>query len=79
MGRDYVQEGLPPPTEAIARQRFLGKGVKAPDLETVKAFVRFYISTSRGKMVAEPTANSVNAFTERCFYWFHASHRDIDR
>jgi hypothetical protein len=68
MERDSVQEGLPPPTEAMARQRFLGKDVKAPDLETVKDFLRFHVSTSRGKIVTVPTADSVNTFAE----WFYA-------
>ena len=33
-------------------------------METVKDFLRFYISTSRGKIVDEPTADSINAFAE---------------
>jgi len=68
MERECVQEGLPTPSEAMARQRFLGKGAEATDLETVKDFLRFHISTSRGKIVAKPTADSVNAFAE----WFFA-------
>lgn len=68
MERDFAQEELPPPSEAMARQRYLGEGVKAPDLETVKDFLRFHIATSCGKVVAQPTANSVNVFAE----WFFA-------
>ena len=68
MEREAVEEGQPAPTEAMARQRFLGKGAEAPDLETVKDFLRFHVSTSCGKIVAKPTADSVNAFAE----WFFA-------
>jgi hypothetical protein len=68
MERDFSQEGLSPPSESMARQRYLGEGVEAPDLDTVKDFLRFHISTSRGKIVDEPTADSVNAFAE----WFFA-------
>ena len=41
--------------------------MEAPDLETVKELLRFHISTSRGKIVSEPTADSVNAFAEWLF------------
>lgn len=68
MERDFAQEGLTSPSEAVARQRCLGEGVKALDLETVKDFLRFHISTSRGKIVQQPTADSLNAFAE----WFFA-------
>jgi hypothetical protein len=39
--------------------------VDPPDLATVKDFFHFYIATSRGKVVKEPIANSVNAFADR--------------
>lgn len=52
----------------MVRQRCLGKGVEAPELETVKDFLCFHISTSRGKFVVQPTVDSVNAFAE----WFFA-------
>lgn len=53
----------------MARQRCLGKGVKTPDVETVKDFLRFHISVSHGKIVAQPTSDSVKAFAG----WFLAS------
>jgi hypothetical protein len=70
MQKDAFQRGLPIPDEASARQHYLCKGVDAPDLATVKDFLRFYISTSRGKIDEDerPTADSVNAFAE----WFFA-------
>ncbi|KAL2440885.1 hypothetical protein ABEF95_008226 [Exophiala dermatitidis] len=68
MQRDYIQRGLPPPDEATARERCLGEGVDAPDLATVKDFLRFYVATSRGKIVKQPTADSLNTFAE----WFFA-------
>ena len=49
MERDLTQEGLPPPSETMARQRCLGEGVEAPDLETVTDFLRFHISKGRGR------------------------------
>jgi hypothetical protein len=42
----------------------------APDLVAVKDFVRFYIATSRGKIVEKPTADSVNSFLEPVFAGF---------
>jgi hypothetical protein len=46
----------------MVRGRFLGKGVDALDLATVKDYLRFRASTSRGKTVEKPTADSLNAF-----------------
>ena len=34
----------------------------------MKDFLRFYVATSRGKIVERPTADSVNTFAE----WFFA-------
>jgi len=69
MRRDYIQRGLPPPDKATARERCLGEGVDAPDLATVKDFLRFYVATSKGKIVKRPTADSVSTFAE----WFFAA------
>lgn len=35
---------------------------------TVKDFLRFYVATSRGKIITQPTADPVNTFAE----WFFA-------
>jgi hypothetical protein len=51
MQKDSRQRGLPIPDEANARHHSLRKGVDAPDLATVKDFLRFYIATSWGKIV----------------------------
>ena len=68
MRRDCTQNGLPCPDENAARRHWLGEGVAAPDLATVKDCLRFHVATSRGKIVANPTADSVNTFAE----WFFA-------
>jgi hypothetical protein len=68
MREDFAQRGLPPPDKAMARKRCLGEGVDAPDLPTVKDFIRFLAAGSRGKIVELPTVDSVNAFAE----WFFA-------
>jgi hypothetical protein len=39
MERDFTPRGLRPPDEAMVRERFLGKGVDAPDLATVKDYL----------------------------------------
>jgi hypothetical protein len=46
------------------------KGWTLPDLVTVKEFLRFYIATSRGKIVEKPMADSVNTFAEWFFTYF---------
>jgi hypothetical protein len=63
-GEDFARSGLPPPDEAMVRERCLRKGVDAPDVLTVKDFIRFSAAASRGKIVELPTVDSVNAFTE---------------
>jgi len=70
MRRDSARRGLRPPDEATVRERFLGEGVDAPDLATMKDFIRFRAVTSRGKIVKEPTADSVNTFAEWFFVGF---------
>ncbi|MCJ1293742.1 hypothetical protein MMC34_005297 [Xylographa carneopallida] len=47
---DYARRGLPAPTEAMAREHCLGKGVDAPDLVAVKDFIRFHTATSCGRI-----------------------------
>lgn len=68
MQKDSARRGLPPPDEDMARERCLRKGVDAPDMVTVKDFVRFYVATSRGKIVRQPTADTINT----CAEWFFA-------
>jgi hypothetical protein len=64
--QEPVQPGLPIPDEASARQRCLHKGVNAPDLATVKDFLRFHAASGCGKIDEEKqlTADSLNAFAE---------------
>jgi hypothetical protein len=51
----------------MAKERCLREGVDAPDLVTAKDFLRFHVATSRGKIVAQLTTNSINTFTEWLF------------
>jgi hypothetical protein len=53
-----------------ARRRCLREGVDAPDMATVKDFLRFHIAASRGNIGDEErlTTDSLNAFAE----WFFA-------
>ena len=70
MQKVSLQRGLPIPNEAAARPHCLHKGVDAPDLATVKDFLRFYIATSRGKIdederskTATPSPLSISLMT----------------
>jgi hypothetical protein len=65
--KDSLQRELPTSDKASARYHRLHKGMGAPDLITVKGF-RFYIATSRGKIVKKLTIDSVNTFAK----WFFA-------
>jgi hypothetical protein len=68
MQRDAVQRGLPAPNEEAAREQCLRSGVEAPNLATVKDFIRFYIATSRPRLTEQPTVDSINTVAE----WFFA-------
>ena len=71
MRKEYAQKGLSPPNEETARGQYLGQNVTAPDLATVKDFIRFYIATSKpqlDKREKRPTADSINIAAE----WFFA-------
>ena len=59
---------LPLLDEDVARQRCLRSGAEAPDLATVKGFLRFYVATSRPQLSNKPTVDSINTVTE----WFFA-------
>lgn len=66
--RDAVKQGLLVPDKASVRQQYLCEGAEAPDLATVKDFLRFHAAASRGKIEERITADSTNAFAE----WFFA-------
>ncbi|OAG41485.1 hypothetical protein AYO21_04187 [Fonsecaea monophora] len=71
MRKDHAQKALPPPDEETARRQYLGHNVTAPDLGTVKDFIRFYIDISKPQLDKEkkrPTADSINIAAE----WFFA-------
>lgn len=64
-----MQKGLRPPDEETVRREHLHAGSPAPDLATVKDFLRFYIATSQPRLDADrPTVDSVNIVAE----WFFA-------
>jgi hypothetical protein len=70
MQKYFAQRGLPGPNKEMARECCLGKEVKAPDLTTLKDFLRFQASTMRGKIMKEvktPTNAFLNDFVE-CFF-----------
>ncbi|KAK7921759.1 hypothetical protein LTR80_012097 [Exophiala xenobiotica] len=63
MRKEYAQKGLSPPDEETARRQYLGQSVTAPDLATVKDFIRPYIATSKPQLDKEekrPTTDSIN-------------------
>ena len=69
MKEDHARAGLPAPDEDTARHHCLQSGNAAPDLTTVKDFLRFYIATSRPCLDAnKPTVDSINTVAE----WFFA-------
>jgi hypothetical protein len=68
MRRDAEKRHLPLPDEEMAHEDCLRPGIAAPDLVTVKDFVRFYVATSRPKLSNKPTADSINKVAE----WFFA-------
>jgi len=68
MKEDALQKGLPVPDEAAVREQVLRENVEAPDLATVKDFLRFQAATSKGKIQEEVTCDSLNTFAE----WFFA-------
>ena len=68
MRRDVVERRLPLPDEEIAREHCLRPGIAAPDLVTVKDFVRFYIATCRPQLTNVPTVDSIYTVAE----WFFA-------
>ena len=68
MQRDALKRHLPLPNEEMAHEHCLRPDIAAPDLVTVKDFIRFYIATSRPQLASVPTADSINTVAE----WFFA-------
>ena len=69
MRKEAAREGRPPPDEEAVRCEHLHAGAAAPNLVTVKDFLRFYIATSQPRLDADrPTVDSVNIVAE----WFFA-------
>jgi hypothetical protein len=62
--RKGLQRDLPSPDEACARHHCLREGMEAPDLATVKDFLRYYISLSHGKIVDKLTVDLIKTNAE---------------
>jgi hypothetical protein len=78
MRRDYAQRGLSAPDEATARESCLGEGVNAPNLATMKDFIRFYLAMSRGKIKQQPTADLVKHLRRVVLCWLHSCHQNAN-
>ena len=65
MKEDALQKGLPVPDQAVVREQVLRKSVEAPDLATVKDFLRFHATTSKGKIQEEVTCDSLGVVFRR--------------
>jgi hypothetical protein len=68
MKEDALKRGIPILDEAAVRERVLRQNVEAPDLATVKDFLRFQAATGKGMIVKQTTCDSLNTFAE----WFFA-------
>jgi hypothetical protein len=55
--------------EGAARERWLRRDIEAPNLGSVKDFLRFYIATSQPQLTDKPTVDSINTVAE----WFFAT------
>ena len=64
--RDYVQRGLPVPSEEEVHAQCLRPGVEAPDLVMIKDFFRFYIATSCPRLADKSTADLIESIAK----WF---------
>ena len=62
----------PAPDEAVVRELVLAKSVEAPDLATVKDFLRFKAAAGKGMITEQTTCDSLNTFAE----WFFAPERN---
>lgn len=70
--RDHAERGLSPPTEQMARDLYLYLWAAAPDLATVKDFVRFYAAMSKPRLSNKSTYESINTME-----WFYTGFRRI--
>ena len=76
MKKEAAQNGLPAPDKETAHREHLREGAAAPDLATIKDFLRFYIATSQPRLDADrPTVDSVNIVAE----WFFGGFTRVTR
>lgn len=73
MRQDPAERGISPPSEETVRKSDLSRGVEAPDVVTIKDFVRSYIATSQPRIEEVPTAESINGILEFFFAGFTES------
>ncbi|RMZ91819.1 hypothetical protein DV736_g949, partial [Chaetothyriales sp. CBS 134916] len=69
-GQEGMLQGLTAATEDELRALLVGKGVKAPPVETIKDFTRYYakLKANRGNIVEQMTVDSLRTSME----WFFA-------
>ncbi len=70
MKEDALQKGHPVLDEAAIRELVLHRDVEAPDLATVKDFLRFHAAVSKGKIQGRTTSDSLNTNAEWLFSGF---------
>ena len=68
MRRESKERHLLLISEETARDRYLRPSIEAPDLVTIKDFLRFYTATSRPQLAKVPTDESINTVAG----WFFA-------
>lgn len=59
MQQDIVQRGLPASSEEAVRKQYLQPGVEAADLTAGNDFVRFYIATTRPRLIEQSIMDSI--------------------
>jgi hypothetical protein len=64
MQEDATRRRLPFPDKGTATELWPHSGVEAPELATVKDFLRFYIAISRPKLTNRPTLGSMNTIPD---------------
>ena len=73
-----LSETSPLPTRPVSGITCLHEGVEALDLAMVKDFSRFYIATSYGRIVAQPTPDSITPLLNGSFCRLHPYHGHTD-
>lgn len=67
MRDENQRSGLPPPTAFEVENRYLRRGMPAPDLVDIKDLLRFWAKSSKPRLKAVPTYTSAKHFA-KCFF-----------